>query len=172
MARNKRKISRDAVYDAAYAQVYWGRRNMERFEAGDPDLMKQMAEYMRVSAEADRGALKVGISEAELERIHGHAAIDALLKISDEGGYFYKEYFVSAERDLAGPENSYLIASQEGDAPNALQAGKTYAWFQLSENEALVHCYYKTPIVHQEALAIVLQLVAKGQLGNYGQTTG
>jgi hypothetical protein len=167
MARNKRKFRRN-VYDAAFAQVYWTRRNLERFEAGDSNTMRMLAEHMRISQGADLKAVEVGISEAELEHIHGHAAIDALLKISNEGGYHYEEYYVVAERDPAGSQNSYLIASQPGDAPADIQDGKSYAWFQLTEAEALVHCYFKVPIAHQEALLIVMQLVAKEQLGNYG----
>lgn len=156
-----------AIYKASYAQVYWARRNMERFEAKDPVFMKQIGELMAASTEVDRRAVDAGFTEDQIERIHARAMFDALLKISREGGYKYVEYYVVVERTET--QGEYLLASRPGDAPEELRSGKQYTTFQLTEFEALVHCYYGEPITHQEALVIVMQLQAQGSLGNAGQ---
>src|SRR5258708_2371032 len=83
------------VYKAAYAQAYWGRRNMERFEAEQPELFGEMQKYMAKGIKADADAQKAGLADEQIGRIHGRALFDALLKISREGGYQYIEYFVT-----------------------------------------------------------------------------
>src|SRR5579863_2663561 len=165
MAKNKRKISRE-LYDLTYNYTYWARRNVERFEAGDPAIMEKTGEYFAATNAADKEARSTGLTERQIEQQHTRGQIDALLRISDEGGYTYREYFVSMQRaDVPG---EYDIASQPGDAPGDLQSGKEYTLFQLTDHQALVNCYFSPPIESQEALVVVMNLIASKKLGDYG----
>src|SRR5579859_2317391 len=169
MAKNKRKISR-ALYDLTYSYTYWARRNVERFEAGDPAITEKTGEYFAARNVADNEARAVRLTEQEIERAHTRGQIDALLRISDEGGYFYREYFVAMER--ADTPGEYAVASWPGDAPDYLQDGRQYTLFQLTDHQALVNCYFAAPIEAQEALLVVTNLIAQKQLGNYGVKAG
>jgi len=156
------------VYKAAYDQAYWGRRNMERFEAGQPELFTQMQKYMGAGMEADSKAAQAGFSEEHLDRIHARALFDALVRISREGGIRYTEYFVTVERVNPSQSGEYDIASFAGDAPKNLQEGKLFTPFQLTDHQALVNCYYKAPMDTQEAMLVTMGLIGQGQLGNFG----
>src|SRR5260221_1388282 len=139
-----------------YSQAYWGRRNVERFEAGQPALFKELQKYMGANMEADSKAVQAGFSEAYLERVHARALFDALLRISREGGIQYAEYFVTVERVNPETSGEYDIANLPGDAPENLQDGKFFTSFQLADHQALVNCYYKAPMDIQEALLVTL----------------
>ncbi len=165
MAKNKRKTERE-VYTATYNLTYWGRRNIERFEAQDAEFEAKLAEVMATSVQADKAAVAAGVSEARLEKVHARAQIDALLRISDEGGYHYKEFYVIVSRDPAPP--IYGIVSQPGDAPDSYQIGKEYVLFQLTDFAALVNCYYAAPMGPEEVLAVVMNLIDKQAMGNVG----
>jgi len=166
--RYKSRAERE-VYKAAYGQAYWGRRNMERFEAGQPEFLDQLQRHMAKGMEADRQAQIAGVTEERLDCIHARALFDALLQISREGGIPYIEYFVTVAQAPTGIPGEYDIASFPGDAPEALQTGKTFTTFQLTEHQALVNCYFAPPMDIQEAMLVVMSLIHEGQLGNYGQ---
>ena len=165
MATSKRKAAHN-VYTATFQQAYWSRCHAEHFAAADPDCATQLAEYLAESATADCVAANVGLSEAEIRRIHAHAVIDALLRISEEGGYDYHEFYVVMQNATA--QGDYDLASGTGDAPEDLQPNMEYAFFHLVRDHALVNCYFASPITTSEALGVVHALAHEKLLGSYG----
>jgi hypothetical protein len=125
-----------------------------------------LADYLAESAAADCVAASVGLSEAEIKRIHAHGIIDALLRISDEGGYTYREFYVVMQYSVTPGE--YDLASGTGDAPDEFQSEMDYAFFHLVRAHALVNCYFALPITPIEALGVVHALAREKLLGSYG----
>jgi len=165
MATTKRKAAHN-VYTTTFQQAYWARRHAEQFAAADPECAAQLAEYLAESAAADCVAAVSGLSEAEIKRIHAHGVIDALLRLSDEGGYSYREYYVVMQP--AETPGEYDLASGMGDAPGDIHVDTAYAFFHLVRDHALVNCYFALPITNLEALGVVHALAREKLLGNYG----
>jgi hypothetical protein len=167
MTTTRRKAAHN-VYTTTFQQAYWSRCHAESFAAADPDCAAQLAEYLAAGAAADCVAAATGLSEAEIKRIHAHGVIDALLRLSDEGAYGYREFYVVMQP--AETPGEYDLASGLGDAPDDSQADKAYAFFHLVRDHALVNCYFAPVIAPLEALSVVQALAHEKLLGDYGGT--